>query len=375
MKKLILLSLISTAFIAPAQAQENAITFDTSNINTKTSEVKLYNFSPELINAAQNCTPYQEDFIKNNPELGQAIPMLGNAKISVHINILGYNNQGKCQFSVQQKIPGLINTTYNCAIFPSRQKDIVLAMQDRSTTPITATFTTYSTVDYGDGRVEKRPMKQTMTDGKFNIIWSQIIAEDCQSQDELPSEQEQAELVNNAQALSEGFQASLSKCQPASEEKQFFFITEKAEIIGIENKGCHIKYADFDLYIPIEKLSTIKTFEDIKTLAGDKAISQYTPKYSTRGLKKELMRCLDASSYQKGGSETTSMSGISITNYINAEKSNNECILTFHNKLVRNDQETEYKKVCNIPLNKIPELLNFEEKNMLSIMEKQGLCQ
>ncbi len=180
---------------------------------------------------------------------------------------------------------------------------------------------------------------------------------------------------NTTQALSEAFQASLNKCQPASEEKQFFFITEKAEIIGIENKGCHIKYADFDLYIPLEKLSTIKTFEDIKALAGDNTISQYTPKFSTLGLKDELMSCLGSSSYQQGASETTSMSGISITNHMTSEKSGNECVLTFHNTLVSNNKKTEYKKVCHIPLNKIPELLSYEEKNMLSIMEEQKLCQ
>ncbi len=375
MKNLILLSLLSTAFIAPAQAQENSITFDTSNISTKTSEVKLYNFSPELINAAQNCTPYQEDFIKNNPELGQGIPMLGNAKLSVNINILGYNDQGKCQFSVQQKIPGIINTTYNCAIFPSRQKDIVLAMQDRSTTPITATFTTYSTVDYGDGRVEKQPMKQTMTDGKFNIIWSQIIAEDCQSQDEFPSKQEQAELVNNAQTLSEGFQASLSKCQPASEEKQLLFITEKAEIVGIEEKGCHVKYSDFDLYIPLDKLSSIKTMEDIKSLVDDKSVSQYTPKFITLGLKDELMNCLSATSYHQGASQSTSSGNITIKNQMSSEKIDNECVLTFANTLINNGEASEYKKICRIPLNKIAELLNIEEQNMLSTMEEQNLCQ
>ena len=185
----------------------------------------------------------QEDFIKNNPDLGQSIPMLGNAKLSVNVNILGYDNQGKCQFSVNQKISGIADTVYNCTISSNRQKDIVSAMQDRSTTPITATFTTYSTIDYGDGRIEKQPMQQTMTDGKFNIVWAQTIAEDCQMQVGTPTEEEQKNLISNVQTFSESFQTSLKQCQPASEEKQLFFMTEKAEIIGItDNAG--IAYAE-----------------------------------------------------------------------------------------------------------------------------------
>ena len=232
MKNLFLLSLLPTFLMTTAQAQDMSVSFDMSSVTTKTSDVKLYNFSPELINAAQNCTPYQEDFIKNNPDLGQNIPMLGGAKLAVNINILGYNEQGKCQFSVQQDITGLAKTTYNCLISPERQKDLINAMQDRSTTPITATFTTYSTIDYGDGRIEKQPLEQTMTDGKFNIVWAQTIAQDCQIKEEAPSAQEQQNLVEDMQTFSEAFLASLQKCQPASEEKQLFILTEKAEIIG-----------------------------------------------------------------------------------------------------------------------------------------------
>ncbi len=372
MKKLILLSFLSVASILPAQAQE--VSIGTESITTKTSEVKLYNFSPELINAAQTCTPYQEDFIKNNPDLGQGIPMLGNAKLSVNVNIIGYDEQGKCQFSVHQKISGLADTVYNCTISSSRQKDIVSAMQDRSTTPVTATFTTYSTIDYGDGRIAKQPMQQTMTDGKFNIVWAQTIAEDCQIKEQEPSKEEQKSLADNIQTLSEAFQTALKQCQPASEEKQIFFITEKAEIIGIEEKGCHVKYADFDLYIPLDKLSSIKTMEDIKTLIGDKAISQYTPQYITIGLKDELINCLGAASYHQGASETTSTGNITVKNTMSSAKVDNECVLTFHNTLTFNGESTKYKKTCHIPLNKIAEFLNIEEKDMLQNMEAQNLC-
>ena len=176
------------------------------------------------------------------------------------------------------------------------------------------------------------------------------------------------------QTLSEAFQTSLKQCQPASEEKQIFFITEKAEIIGIEEKGCHVKYADFDLYIPLDKLSSIKTMEDIKALSGDKSISQYTPQFITLGLKDELMNCLGASSYHQGASQSTTSDNITISNQMSSEKVGTECVLTFHNTLIFNGETTEYKKNCRIPLNKIAELLNIEESDMLQNMEAQNLC-
>lgn len=179
----------------------------------------------------------------------------------------------------------------------------------------------------------------------------------------------------NIQAFSEAFQTSLKQCQPASEEKQLFFMTEKTEIIGITEKGCHIKYSDFDLYVPLDKLSSIKTMDDIKNLAGDKSVSKYTPKFITLGLKDELMNCLSATSYHQGASQSTTSANITIKNQMSSEKVGNECILTFANTLIYNGEATEYKKICRILLNKIPELLNMQEIDILTNMEKQNLCQ
>lgn len=177
------------------------------------------------------------------------------------------------------------------------------------------------------------------------------------------------------QNFSDAFLISLNQCQPASEEKQLFLFTEKAEIIGIESKGCHIKYADFDLYVPLDQLTTIKTIEDLKTLAGNKQVSTYTPKYITLGIQSELSNCLSATSYHQGASESSSSGNITLTKKMSSEKVGNECVLTFQNILINNNESTEYKKICRVPLNKIPELLNVPEKNMLSTMEEQKLCQ
>lgn len=375
MKKLALLSILSALFITPTQAQETSVSIGSNTVTTKASEVKLYNFSPELLSAAQNCTPYQEDFIKNNPDLGQEIPMLGGAKMAINIDVKGYNDQKKCLFSVTHEIPGLFNTTYECAISPEKQKEIISAMQDRSTNLITETFTSYTEVNYGDGRSEKLPTQQTMTDGIFNIIWAKTIAEDCQAHTNTPSKEEQEKLADNMQKFSPEFLSALQQCQPQAEEKQFFFITEKIEIIGSENNACHLKYTDFDLYIPQAKIASIQSIEDIIALTKDKNISKYTPKYMNMGIKNELSNCLKATSYHLGASESHTRGEITIKKQISSEKLNNECILTFSNTLTNNNEKSEYKKTCRIPISQIEGLLNIEEKDILQTIEKQKLCQ
>ena len=59
---------------------------------------------------------------------------------------------------------------------------------------------------------------------------------------------------------------------------------------------------------------------------------------------------------------------------MSSEKVDNECVLTFRNTLINNNESTEYKKICHIPLSKIAELLNEQEENMLQKMEAQNLC-
>ena len=200
MKKIILG--LGIALWGMSSANATSIQIDlsgtTASATTKTEEVKLYNFSPELINAAQSCSPYEENFNKNNPELNKSIPFLGKQKMDITINIA--------------EIPGMMTFLYDCAISPDLQKELVAAMQDRSTTPITETFTTYMTSSY-NGETQKTPMQQTMTDSKFNVTWAKTIAESCETVEQEPTQEEQQALKDSFNNLSESFQTSLQNCQ------------------------------------------------------------------------------------------------------------------------------------------------------------------
>ena len=93
------------------------------------------------------------------------------------------------------------------------------------------------------------------------------------------------------------------------------------------------------------------------------------------GIKNELSNCLKAISYHLGASESHTRGEITIKKQISSEKLNNECILTFSNTLTNNNEKSEYKKTCRIPISQIEGLLNIEEKDILQTIEKQKLCQ
>lgn len=378
MKKIILGLGIALFGINPANATNIKIdiTGTTTATTTQTKEVKLYNFSPELINAAQSCSPYEENFNKNNPELNQSIPFLGNQKMDVTINIAGKDENGNCKFKVTQKILGMMTFLYNCAISPDQQKELITAMQDRSTTPITETFTTYMTSSY-NGETQKTPMQQTMTDGKFNIVWAKIIGTSCETSEQEPTQEEKQALEDSFNNLSESFQTSLQNCQKDREEKSLMMLTETIEIVGWENAKCHVKYQDFDLYIPQNKLSSIKTIPNITDLLTDESITHYTPKFQTQGLVSQLKDCASLKSPYNGFSSSKKINNIEINNKMSMEKSETECIITFENSLNINKQKKNYINTCRINLEIIPELTSLITQNdkMLEVLEQRNRCQ
>ena len=377
MKKIILG--LGIALWGMSSANATSIQIDlsgtTASATTKTEEVKLYNFSPELINAAQSCSPYEENFNKNNPELNKSIPFLGKQKMDITINIAGKDDKGNCKFKVTQKIPGIMTFLYDCAISPDLQKELVAAMQDRSTSPITETFTTYMTSTI-NGEIQKTPMQQTMTDSKFNVTWAKTIAESCETVEQEPTQEEQQALKDSFNNLSESFQTSLQNCQKDIEEKNLMMIKETIEIIGWESKKCHVKYRDFDLYIPQDKLSSIKTIPNITDLLTDENITHYTPKFQTQGLVSRLKDCASLQSPYEGFSSSQKINDIEISNKMGMEKSDTECIITFENSLNLNNQKKTYLNTCRVNLDIIPELTTLitENDKMLEVLSQRKCC-
>lgn len=376
MKKLLLgLSILLASTTAP-YAAEISVNTATNTATSKTSAVKLYNFTPELIKAAQNCTPYEEDFTKSNPNLTKSIPFMGKALSDVSIKINGYDEQGKCKFTVTQKVPGISNFLYDCAVTPEQQKALVSAMQDRSTTPVTETFTSYITITRGE-QVEKQPMQQTMTDGKFNITWAKTVAESCQFDETEPSIEEKQALKDSMNNFSDSFMASLQKCQPDKEEKNLIIAKETFRIIGPDQDTCHLKYEGFDVYIPQKDLPNIKEVKNVTDLLGDEKFSRYTPIFDPEGLVNEVSNCPNITKAEESSSKRTQLRNIQIKDQIQTENNGTECVITLKNSLVIKGKTQNFTQTCRVDLKIIPELTQLitSDQQLLNILRDKNRCE
>ena len=153
-------------------------------------------------------------------------------------------------------------------------------------------------------------------------------------------------------------------------------IKETIEIIGWESKKCHVKYQDFDLYIPQNKLSSIKTIPNITDLLTDESITHYTPKFQTQGLVSRLKDCASLQSPYEGFSSSQKINDIEISNKMGMEKSDTECIITFENSLNLNNQKKTYLNTCRVNLDIIPELTTLitENDKMLEVLSQRKCC-
>ena len=166
MNKIFLITALSLIpVVGFAQDSNIHISIENGKIKAEsTNDVNLYNFSADLIHAAENCMPYEEDFTTNNPELQAIGKFMGNRDFNINVKIKGKNlNTGKCEFEIQQAIKGISSATYNCAIDEQQQTELIAAMKDRSTTPVTETYTTYSEMELPDGTTKQIPTQTTQT--------------------------------------------------------------------------------------------------------------------------------------------------------------------------------------------------------------------
>lgn len=341
------LSLIPT--IGFAQTNNISISIENGKIKAEsTNDVNLYNFSEDLLQAAENCMPYEEDFTDNNPEFQAIGKFMGNRDFDISVKIKGKNlSTDKCEFEITQSVKGISSATYNCAIDEEEQEELVAAMKDRSTTPITETYTTYTTVSDSNGE-RKIPTQTTQTGSKFKVTLSKIIASSCETEVEEPSEQERQATAAEIIAFSDNFQNALQACAPAEEVKRIFFYRDKFEILGYEDGSCHIRSQNYDYYIPTEQLALITNIAALQQLNTNKEIAFYRPTYLTNGLVEAIKTCKEDNAPTNRYSDSMEFNNQKIDRQISAQKTPSGCRITFSNIVQTDAQSEEYIQDCLI---------------------------
>ena len=301
----------------------------------------LYNFSEQLLEATKNCYPYNENFTELNP-IGS---MLGG-DLSVFVDIKGLQ-EDKCIFDVVMQLGILGRNIYHCKISNSQREALFMAMKDRSNKVITETFDSYMTVEDVEGNViDKKTYKTTMTDNIFNIEWSKI-SQTCDIVQSELSEDEKIEMEKQFNMFDNAFLKSLYKCEKDSASRNVLFVTDSIEIKGWKTDKCIVEYKDFIFQLPLEKLESIKTWDDVNNMISDVTLCEYQPRYTYNNLLFAIDSCL-----QKDGSEgiySKNNENITIKKSLEYKKTSTGCDISFINLLDRGNGEENYTKICKLP--------------------------
>lgn len=355
-----------------SMAFDGSVSFDSGNgaksINKTPS---LYNFSEQLLQSSENCSPYTENFTELNQELAGLGAMFGG-DLSVLIDIKGKQEE-KCVFDVIMQIGILGRQIQHCQISDEQRQRLLTAMKDRSNEVITETFDSYMTVEDEDGNIiDKKAYKTTMTDNRFNIEWAKIIQECNITQKEL-SEEDKAEQQKKFNTFDENFLKSLRSCQQNIASRQVLFFSEDIEIKGRIDEKCIIKYKDFTIHLPQEKLENIQSWDNILEIIKDRKISKYN--YEQNYMFSDLLFAIDTCIKKDGsnGKFTQSIGEIKIIKSLKYKRTTNGCEITFVNKLKQGEVEENYTKECKLPEYYIQGIKNEYSTLLEQYGEKSGI--
>ena len=303
--------------------------------------VRLYNFSEDLLKAAEECSVYKEDFLQNNPDIKSDMSeMFGSTDFNMPVEILGKDGD-LCHFTVGYSLNNGGNTKYDCKINDEQKKELIAAMRDRSAELVTETFT----VPQADA--DNGPVETTMTAGKFDIVLNKLQTTACKAEKLLPPNKESEDAQKNLQPLPNEFISSLANCESAEINRETVFFTQKTSIVGWNEDKCHVVYKDFDLSIPRTELGKILTYNDLDILCENPeiAVYDYTKNYNYENLLFTLKNCKNNRvANQLLSNRATDI--LETQNGIEALYKDGTCNLTFINEISVKGSKEDYSVIC-----------------------------
>ena len=311
---------------------------------TKNKDVVLYHFSPELLSAAADCLPYQEDFTKQNPDLKKISNSFGGTDYKVEVNIQGISDD-LCHFTVVASLSGIGKAKTSCAITGEQHLALIKAMKDKSLQPVTVTYVT------SNDEKNEFPVQTTLTASHFDTVWEKIKNDACKTEFIEPTEQERLKVKDKMNLLSKSFKSALQKCEPAVEKRLFYNIDNSVEIIGTQEDKCHLFYNNFDILIPISQAAKLKYYDDFNDLLRDNRIATYRDKdkYPSKNMLFELDYCRK---HQAGKRSWSSVSyynqNLKIVQGLVSKYSDETCRLKLIHDIYLDGQKLNYSLFCDI---------------------------
>lgn len=170
-----------------------------------------------------------------------------------------------------------------------------------------------------------------------------------------------SEEIIKTEDLPEDFANNLLTCTPSETSRVYEGTTEKIVIVGMDDDKCRISLVTFTLNVPFEKLPEIATYEDIENLRNDENIAtfEYAKNYRYANLMSELNQCGEYEVIHHNGRSSVEYPFVKmtvVTDMASQHKDGN-CKITFVNEVVRDGDFTDYSVVCEVPDEKITEML------------------
>lgn len=354
MKKAVLFLCASLGFVNVCGAEENGIRFQLNAGPAKTEiqnkNIRPVNFSDAFLNAAKECSPYSENLVDTNPDWRQYGALFGIRDGAVDVTING-RSDGLCSFSVKNSLLGIASVTYRCKLSNEQHQELYTAMTDKSTTPVTETFTTYATAQSADGSTQKIPTEMMMTDSKLNIVWNKLMADACEEQINEPDESVKEKMLS----FSPEFTDNLKKCVPSDETKQFLLLSFAVSVKGFSGGKCRIGLSPFELYADQSDLAGLDTLENLYDFIENKPDDQvkYIPEYPSAGITQALKACRQETEKYNGAKSSETFGNVIVRKGIQASFKDGVCQVKLANLLERRGVKKGYGKICRIPRNEL----------------------
>ncbi len=172
------------------------------------------------------------------------------------------------------------------------------------------------------------------------------------------------------------FMNALRKCKSAQESNQFDNAASTIQIIERKDEKCHLRYAEFDLYVPFDVLPNIHGFDDLQTLLRNPEIAHYNfqPQYIYNGLLYALNSCAQKRDYL-GIEKKEKRDNKQIKQGLEAEFANDVCTVYLISELEVENVRQDYTVTCRIDTATIANLLNYYRELLDKYGEKRFMAQ
>lgn len=213
--------------------------------------------------------------------------------------------------------------------------------------------------------------KDVVEDAEPNAAIPEAVAENApEGAEEQPAENAEPEATEEEPApqvpdFAPEFLFKLHKCEPAVSEPlgEGDDDSEKLEIIGIKGDKCQMKYAFYDLSVPLMTVPNIRNIADMQVMlrSPETARFNYVPQYVYDGLLFALDACRNKKDYA-GRHQLGQTGPAKWDSGLTAEYFGKVCTIYLNNQVEIFDDLVDWTVTCRVEEDDVKEILSYYQE-------------